>query len=609
MMKTFLFCVCSIVSLLMPAGAQTVRSVPGAYATIADAVTASAPGDIISIGAGTYAEQLRITKNLTFIGAGEDLTIVKEAAGVPDSTAFVIDNATVTVRDLQFLGGAGTDGGRRGLVALNSVTTIRRCAFVAFFNVSIADVNGSLDIDSVVITSVNSGGAVVTDSAGAGQFANVADLGVMLVNSQFSIRHLTAGAFIDHVIDLHPDLHSNSIILGQDYPVDTTIFPQGVIEDCTIFGSRDGDWGQGIRINGTLTRHQAELVIRNNRFRGTAIDSTGAMPNRVMTAGIGFNGWNGYAEIYNNTITQFNSGISFHGIATASVHNNVITGNARYGIVTTDGVYAFSPPDLGGGAFASPGANTIMNNGQYNVFNQNNAVLWAQGNYWGATDPAAIDAKFYDDNENLSLGAVQFDNFLLPVELTTFTASRLRSGQVALEWTTATEINCAGFFVERSAAGSANLHQWTTLGFIQGAGTSAARHVYRYIDTEGEDLLGASWSYRLKQIDRDGRVEYSQTRRIESLPLPPHTCVLSQNYPNPFNPSTRMTFIVASKGHAALKIYDVLGRCAVTLFDQEAEPGVRYEATFDASAFSGGVYFARLESNGVSVLRTLTLIK
>ncbi|HLP15349.1 MAG TPA: hypothetical protein VK470_03760 [Bacteroidota bacterium] len=35
-----------------------------------------------------------------------------------------------------------------------------------------------------------------------------------------------------------------------------------------------------------MTRHQAELVIRNNRFRGTAIDSTGAMPNRVMTDGV-----------------------------------------------------------------------------------------------------------------------------------------------------------------------------------------------------------------------------------------------------------------------------------------------------------------------------------
>jgi len=43
-----------------------------------------------------------------------------------------------------------------------------------------------------------------------------------------------------------------------------------------------------------------------------------------------------------------------------------------------------------------------------------------------------------------------------------------------------------------------------------------------------------TYSYRLKQIDRNGNFEYS--KEVEAaVTMTPNTILLGQNYPNPFN--------------------------------------------------------------------------
>jgi Secretion system C-terminal sorting domain/Right handed beta helix region len=599
--------VCASIPMLR---AQTVKTVPGMYTSIAAAIAAASSGDTISIAAGRFDEQLRIAKTLTLIGAGRDVTMIHDAANSPDSTALFIDNASVVLRNIQFVGGSDKDGGRRGVVAVNSTTVIRQCAFVAFFNVSIADVNGSMDIDSVVITGINNFGSVLVDSAGPAQtYYQGCDLGVMLVDSHFSINHLTGGARIDHIIDIYPDLHGDTF-LGPEYPVDTTHFSEGTIQNSTFFGSRESYYGQGMRIFGAMNRLPSNLVIRYNRFKGTVTDSTLAVPNMPTTAGISFNGWNGYAEIYDNTITLFNSGIAFHGVATASMHDNTITGNARYGVTLTDGAPLGTSPDLGGGAFSSPGRNTIMNNGHYNVYNQNTAVHYAKGNYWGTTDPAAIDASIYDDNEGGS-GLVHFENYLsasgaLPVELASFTIERVNDHQVVLHWKTATEVNNAGFDVERASTGARDgMQRWLSLGFVPGFGSSNAPHDYRFADAT---LSSGGYLYRLKQIDRDGRFEYSGSLETEAGNVP-NVFELSQNYPNPFNPATTLSFMVPSDGRARLTVYNTLGQTIATVVDGFVQTGSVHRVLFDASSLPSGVYLARLEFNGKQMTRKVALMK
>jgi len=84
---------------------------------------------------------------------------------------------------------------------------------------------------------------------------------------------------------------------------------------------------------------------------------------------------------------------------------------------------------------------------------------------------------------------------------------------------------------------------------------------------------------------------------------------LSQNYPNPFNPTTTLVFTVKIKGHASLGVYNILGQLVATLFDGNASAGQEYVNTFDASRLTSGVYFARLESGGMTKVQKLLLMK
>ena len=61
-------------------GIENLTATPPEYATIGAAVTAASPGEQICIGAGTWPEQVTISKELTLTGAGELITIISSPA-------------------------------------------------------------------------------------------------------------------------------------------------------------------------------------------------------------------------------------------------------------------------------------------------------------------------------------------------------------------------------------------------------------------------------------------------------------------------------------------------------------------------------------------------
>jgi hypothetical protein len=95
----------------------------------------------------------------------------------------------------------------------------------------------------------------------------------------------------------------------------------------------------------------------------------------------------------------------------------------------------------------------------------------------------------------------------------------------------------------------------------------------------------------------------------------PRTLELMQNYPNPFNPVTTIKYTVEGvRGQGpgvsktSLNVYDVLGRQVATLVDEVKAPG-SYEARFDGTGLSSGVYFYRLTAGAFVQSRTMLLIK
>jgi hypothetical protein len=189
--------------------------------------------------------------------------------------------------------------------------------------------------------------------------------------------------------------------------------------------------------------------------------------------------------------------------------------------------------------------------------------------------------------EQVAPFALDTDILPIPVELTSFAAS-VSDGNVNLNWTTATEQNNQGFEVQRSTD-----NQFTSIGFVNGSGTTTEVHSYSYVDASVE--VG-TYTYRLKQVDYDGTFEYSSVVEVDVTA--PNVFALEQNYPNPFNPSTMIKFNLAADSKVSLTIFDVLGQEVANLISGNLTAG-SHEIDFNASNVNSGVYFYRIDATAV----------
>lgn len=83
---------------------------------------------------------------------------------------------------------------------------------------------------------------------------------------------------------------------------------------------------------------------------------------------------------------------------------------------------------------------------------------------------------------------------------------------------------------------------------------------------------------------------------------------LYQNYPNPFNPVTKIKFDIARNSNVKLIIYDVTGREVLKITDAYMTAG-SYSYQWNASAFSSGIYFYKLETESYSDVKKMILVK
>ncbi len=209
----------------------------------------------------------------------------------------------------------------------------------------------------------------------------------------------------------------------------------------------------------------------------------------------------------------------------------------------------------------------------------------------------------FDSTPPLHVDDVNLTGGALPITMASFTASVINGSNVLLEWTTISEVNNYGFYVERRAEDEQVFTELPN-NFIAGAGTTLKGQYYSWID---ENVSNNTYYYRLRQVDLDGRVSYSFEIKVEvsgaldsgsKIELPKEFA-LHQNYPNPFNPNTTIRFEIPKESYVTLKIYNILGQEVTTLVDEKKEAGV-YNLAFDIRnsnlELSSGVYFYRLEA-------------
>jgi hypothetical protein len=224
---------------------------------------------------------------------------------------------------------------------------------------------------------------------------------------------------------------------------------------------------------------------------------------------------------------------------------------------------------------------------------------------FGTPVPKVLDANdfFGPDavaaNNEMYIDDYRFGDMPVPVELTSFTASVNNNGNVILNWSTATEINNNMFEIERRTEEGA----YFTIGYVNGAGTTTEPQNYSYTDKSVET---GKYFYRLKQIDFDGRFEYSDAVEVDvSGPLGFN---LEQNYPNPFNPSTSIKYSIPESGNVKLSVYNLVGEEVAVLINGFTQSGF-YEVSFDASNLPSGVYLYKLQSANSVQTKKMMLLK
>ena len=100
-------------------------------------------------------------------------------------------------------------------------------------------------------------------------------------------------------------------------------------------------------------------------------------------------------------------------------------------------------------------------------------------------------------------------------------------------------------------------------------------------------------------------IENDNALNIHSHPV--HISLLSA-YPNPFNPSTNIIFSIPQSSNSKTSVYDMGGRFLKTLYQSYSTPG-NYTLTWNASDYSSGIYFIRLELDSYLISQKLVLAK
>jgi len=124
------------------------------------------------------------------------------------------------------------------------------------------------------------------------------------------------------------------------------------------------------------------------------------------------------------------------------------------------------------------------------------------------------------------------------------------------------------------------------------------------VDTGGGNFVTTSY-----YIEYVGETFVCNPTDVNTVPGDlPETYALNQNYPNPFNPNTEINFDIPTRSHTTLKVYNILGQEVETLVDEELSQG-RYVAEWDASMYSSGIYFYKLNSEDFVDTKKMVLVK
>jgi len=173
-------------------------------------------------------------------------------------------------------------------------------------------------------------------------------------------------------------------------------------------------------------------------------------------------------------------------------------------------------------------------------------------------------------------------NNVLPVELVSFYAI-CEGNFIDLFWETASEKNSDYFDVERSSDGVI----WMKVGELKSAGNSKKQLEYSFRDISKDENV----YYRLKQVDFDGKSEFSEIIAVKCFE---HSSFEIKVYPNPVKDILFINTNIDEPRNSYLYLRNISGQLIYEISDLK-----KGELFIDVSDFKPGLYFLQI-NNGQS---------
>jgi len=189
----------------------------------------------------------------------------------------------------------------------------------------------------------------------------------------------------------------------------------------------------------------------------------------------------------------------------------------------------------------------------------------------------------------------------LPLTWGSFTAEKIDKS-VLLKWNTLQETNTSHFVIERGGTGNTFLQ----IGTVKAAGNGSSSNSYQFSDAF--PLEGTNF-YRLKQVDIDGKYEYSKICSVNFNNVYSTAWV----FPNPVYQSAIISYSIQQDSKVSIKIYDVNGRQVKTLVNKEELAGTRqvqWNVTDEkGNTVPAGIYFLKVQAGNYSETKKLNVVK
>lgn len=202
------------------------------------------------------------------------------------------------------------------------------------------------------------------------------------------------------------------------------------------------------------------------------------------------------------------------------------------------------------------------------------------GDVWGGANNQNLVGPYYLTGNGQGSG-------VLSSILKDFKADLSKPFEVSLSWGTLQEYNNNEFVIERST----DSKNWSALSSIESKGNSTTYTNYSYLDKS--PVHGVNY-YRLKQVDKNGSVEYSNIIKITN-----RTTGKIVVYPNPVRSTATVYSSAAFTSNQSVQIFSITGSLIKTI-------GVKAGNIIQLPVedLGAGVYLIRLTENGTTVSET-----